>query len=124
MKIAALVANYLLGLVFLVFGIIYFTPIYNLDSFQGQTLEWLQIMLSSKYMLVVKVTEIITGLMMVIGFRRPLAYVIAAPVVLNITFFHVFIMGQVFPVVSVVMIALLGFLFYANKEKYQPLLSA
>jgi hypothetical protein len=123
-KIASLVANYLLGLAFLAAGIVYFTPIYNLNDFEGEALQWMQKMVSSKYMHLVKIVEIITGLMMVVGFRRPLAYVLAAPVVMNIAVFHFLILGEVFPVVSIILIALLGFLFYANKDKYQSLLSA
>ena len=124
MKIAALVANYLLGLAFLAAGIVYFTPVYNLNDFQGEALVWMQKMVNSKYMTLVKITEIATGLMMIVGFRRPLAYVLAAPVVLNIAIFHFLILGQAFPVVSIILIALLGFLLYANKEKYQAILSA
>jgi len=126
MKIATLVANYLLGLVFFAFGIIFFTPMFNLDNLpkDSQAFMWMDIMVKTGFMHVVKGLEVVTGLMMLVGFRRPLAYVLAAPIVLNITFFHIFIMGEIFPVVSIVLIALVLFLLFANKDRYQAILSA
>ena len=85
MKIAATIARYLLGLVFLVFGLnklINFFPSGPLPS--GVAGEFMGALIASKYIMAVGLFEAAGGLLLLINRYIPLALVLLAPVIVNI----------------------------------------
>ena len=77
--------------------------------------------MSTGFLKAIKVIELVLGLMLVSGFQRPLATILITPIVVGILFTEIFVMQK--PGVGVAMLAMLGFLFYAQREKFMGILS-
>ncbi len=119
MKYVILVANILIGLVFVVFGLngfLHFIPMPT-PTEPGFMKE----MMDSGFIYVIKVIEIICGAMILFNFQRPLAYIILFPIVIGILLTEIFIMKQ--PSIGVALIGLLSLLIYSNREKYMGILN-
>lgn len=89
MKKATLIARLLYGLIFVASGITFFliTP----PPQEGAMATFMAGMQATGYFLVfLKVTEIVCGLMLLAGMFVPLALVVLAPIVLNIFLVHAF----------------------------------
>jgi putative oxidoreductase len=85
MKIAATVARYLMGLTFLVFGLnkfFNFIPTGPLPP--GVAGEFTNIMIATKYMMLVGVFEGVSGILLLFNRYVPLALAFLAPVIVNI----------------------------------------
>ena len=89
MKIIALVARYLLGLAFLIFGLngfLHFIPLPPPKSaLAGQYLGSLA---ASGYMVPVFLLQVVPAVLLLAGWFVPLALVLLAPVLVNIVLFH------------------------------------
>ena len=84
-KIVAMVARYLLGLVFLVFGLnklFNFIPTGPLPT--GVAGEFMNALISTKYIMFVGSFEVVGGLLLLINRYVPLALCLLAPVIVNI----------------------------------------
>jgi putative oxidoreductase len=113
----ALVSRLLLGLVFLGSGIAFFftTP----PPLEGPMAEFFNGMNATGYFFkLLKVTEIICGILLLSGMYVPLALVILAPIVLNIFLVHVFMQPQGLPI-AVVMGILEAYLAFFSAQ-YSP----
>ncbi|HVJ07293.1 MAG TPA: hypothetical protein VM554_02840 [Acidisarcina sp.] len=89
MKIAAMVARLLLGLIFLVFGLnafLHFIPMGPMPS--GPAAQFVGALAQSHYMPIVAVIQIVTSLLLLVNRYVPLALVLLGPVIVNIFFFH------------------------------------
>jgi putative oxidoreductase len=85
MKIVSTVARYLMGLVFLVFGLnkfFNFIPTGTLPP--GVAGEFTRIMIATKYMMLVGVFEGVSGILLLFNRFVPLALAFLAPVIVNI----------------------------------------
>jgi len=91
MKYVTILARVLMGLIFAAGGIAYFfTPAPTLPP--GPIADFFNGLTASRYFFnLLKVTEIVCGLLLIAGFFVPLALVILAPIVLNIFLVHIFI---------------------------------
>jgi putative oxidoreductase len=89
MKIAALIARILLGLVFFVFGLngfLHFLPVPPLpDNDAG---HYIAVMVHSHYIVFVSAIQVIGGALMLIGRYVPLALILLGPVIVNILLYH------------------------------------
>src|SRR5262249_6050921 len=88
MKILADISRFLLGLIFLVFGLngfLHFIPIPSPSGVAGQFLGW---MFVTKYLLFVFAIQLIGGVLLLINRYIPLAPPILAPIIVNILLFH------------------------------------
>lgn len=104
MKIAALIARILLGLIFLVFGsnvFIHFIPMQPMPGTAGQFATALYV---SHYVIVVGLLELIPAILLLINRYVPLALTLLAPVIVNIFFFHVFMAPSGLPMAIIVVI--------------------
>lgn len=117
MKIVTLIARILMGLVFLGAGISFFftTP----PPLEGPMGDFFNGMVATGYFFqLVKVSEIVCGLLLVSGFFVPLALVILAPIILNIFLIHAFMAPE-----GLVLAVILGiievYLAFFSKE-YSP----
>ena len=95
MKYLAYVLRALLGLMFVVFGANYFLkflPIPEPETSDAKA--FLTILAGSGYLTVVKVLEIIGGLMMAVKPTVPLGLVILTPIIVNVLLYEVFLLGK------------------------------
>jgi len=105
MKIAALVARILLGLIFVVFGLngfLYFLPMGPMPS--GLAGQFIGALVQSHYQLVVAGLQVVGGALLLVNRYVPLALVILGPVIVNIFLFHAFMAPSGLPLAIVVII--------------------
>jgi putative oxidoreductase len=89
MKTLSLIARFLLGLIFLIFGLngfLHFIPMPLPSGVAGQFMEALFV---SRYLLVVASLQVVTAVLLLINRYVPLALSLLAPVIVNILLFHV-----------------------------------
>lgn len=120
-----LIARILLGLIFFAAGL---TGLLNLVPTPPDLPERLQaftngMMASIYFMPLLKVTETICGLLLIIGMWVPLALVILAPITLNIFLVHVFLApdGLVLAVVIGALLTYLAFFSQPYSLQIKPL---
>jgi hypothetical protein len=105
MKIAAMIARILLGLVFLVFGLngfLHFIPMGPLPSGPGG--QFLGALIASHYVQVVAAIQVAGAILMLVNRYVPLGLVLLGPVILNIFFFHLLMAPKGLPLALVVVI--------------------
>ena len=86
------VARLLLGLIFTAFGIMGLLQLGPQPELEGKAADFMGGLVGSDYFWqVLKVTEIVCGLLLLAGVATPLALVILAPVTVNIVLFHIFL---------------------------------
>ena len=123
MKIAVLIARILLGLAFLVFGINGFFTFIEPPPMEGDAQQFVNILLSSGYLYVVKILEVAGGLMLLSGRFVPLGLCLLCPVIVNILLFHAFLEPSGLPM-AVVLCLLAGFLVHAHRPSFAALFKA
>ena len=90
MKIAATIARYLLGLMFLVFGsndFLHFIPMGPMPP--GTAGEFAGLLIATHYMNFVGLIMVVSGILFLLNRYVPLALVLLAPVLVNILLFHI-----------------------------------
>jgi glucose dehydrogenase len=90
MKVTSTIARYLMGVIFLVFGLngfLHFIPMPLPPGVAGQFFMALGV---SHYFAVVFLLQLVAGVLLLAGRYLPLALTIIAPVVVNILCYHVF----------------------------------
>jgi putative oxidoreductase len=111
MKIAAMIARYLLGLVFFVFGankLYVFMPATMPGGVAGQ---FMGALVSTKYIMLVGLFEMAGGALFLINRYVPLGLALLAPIIVNILAVDVFMMPEGLPVgIVVVLLWILVFL--------------
>jgi uncharacterized membrane protein YphA (DoxX/SURF4 family) len=88
MRIAALIARVLLGLIFLVFGLNAFLQFLNMPMPTGLAGQFIGALFMSHYLWVVAALQIIGGVLLLVGRFVPLALVLLGPVIVNILLYH------------------------------------
>jgi uncharacterized membrane protein YphA (DoxX/SURF4 family) len=90
MKIASLIARYLLGLMFLVFGLNGFLHFIPMQPMLGLAGQFMGAVFASKLYVVIFLLQTVSGILLLIGRYVPLALVLLGPVLFNILTFHIF----------------------------------
>src|SRR5258708_36800790 len=88
MKIITHISRFLLGLIFLVFGLNGFLHFIPMPPPSGVAGQFLGAMFVSKYLLVVSGLQVILGALLLINRYVPLALTILGPIIVNILLFH------------------------------------
>ena len=104
MKIASLIARYLLGLIFVVFGangFLHFIPMPPPPGVAGQFMGALFV---SHVLVVIFLLQLAGGLLLLAGRYVPLALVLLGPVIVNIVLFHAFMAPSGLPLATVVVL--------------------
>jgi uncharacterized membrane protein YphA (DoxX/SURF4 family) len=117
-------ARILLGLIFFVFGGMYFfmkMPVPDTTTAMGKFSEGL--MASGYFMPFLKGTETLMGLLLLLNRFTPVALLVLAPIMLNILLFHSFLEPSGLPI-ALLNVALALFLAWANWAKYKGLFEA
>ncbi|NCN10680.1 MAG: DoxX family protein [Leptospira sp.] len=116
-----LIARYLMGLIFLVFGLNGFLHFID-PGLKGAPLDFIMSLVNSGYLMnLIKITEIIIGVLLLANLYVPLALVIIAPISLNIFLFHAFLEPQGLPV-GIALVILNAYLGYVNRGAYTGML--
>jgi uncharacterized membrane protein YphA (DoxX/SURF4 family) len=124
MKIAMIIVRSLMGLLFifaavtLLFGLI--TP----PPMEGPMKTFNEGLAASGYFLMLlKITELVCGILLLVGRFVPLALVILAPIIVNIFFVHLFLDRTGLPVAIFLVLGSI-FLAYYYRSSFAGLLSA
>jgi uncharacterized membrane protein YphA (DoxX/SURF4 family) len=121
MKYVIIIARVLLGLVFVVFGSNGFLHFLGpMPEMHGQAGAFITALVSSGYMSVIAVLQVLGGLCLLFGARFvPLGLTLLGPVIVNIVLYHVFLDPDPkgFPV-AIVVSALALFLLWIYRFKF------
>lgn len=113
MKIVAMIARYLLGLVFFVFGLngfLHFIPMGPMPS--GLAGQFIGALMQSHYVLIVSGLQVVGGALLLINRYVPLGLALLGPVIVNIFFFHLLMERTGLPLAIIVVI--LWFILFAR----------
>ena len=124
MKIAALIARYLLGLVFLVFGLngfLHFIPLPPpANPVAGQFMGALFV---SHYLVPIFLLQIVPGALLLVNRYVPLALTLLAPILVNIVCFHAFMAPEGLPL-PLILTVLWGVLAFYHRAAFAGLFRA
>jgi putative oxidoreductase len=90
MKIVALIARILLGIVFVVFGLNGFLHFLPAPPPPGPAGQFVGALAATHYIHFIFAIQLISGILFLAGFFVPLALTLIAPVIVNILLFHGF----------------------------------
>jgi putative oxidoreductase len=121
MKVTALIARYLLGLIFVVFGLNGLHPFLPMGPLpSGIAGQYLSALTQSHYSEIVALLQVIGGALLLVNRYVPLALAILGPIIVNIVLFHVLMApAGVAPAIVVVILWLI--LFYRNRQYFEGL---
>jgi putative oxidoreductase len=88
MKIAALIARVLLGLLFLVFGLNGFFQFLHMPPPTGLAAQYFGVLFVSHYLVLVFLLQVAGGALLLANRYVPLALILLGPVLVNILMFH------------------------------------
>jgi putative oxidoreductase len=89
MKITIVIARFLLGLIFLVFGLNGFLHFIPMPPPAGTAGQFMAALFVSNYLVVVFLLQIIPAVLLLINRYVPLALSVLAPIIVNILLFHI-----------------------------------
>ena len=116
MKHVKNIPAYLLALVYLVFGANFFFHFIPMPPMAGDAAAFAGLIYSTGFLAFVKVLEISFGLLLLVPKTRALAYLLIAPISVNILLFEVFMAHQLGIGVLLVVLNAIGII--VNKDKY------
>ena len=117
MKIAALIARLLLGLVFLVFGLNGFLHFMTGPLPSGPAGQFLSALVQSHYDLVVSAVQIAGGTLLLANRYVPLALVLLGPVIVNIFFYHL-LMDRSGLIIAILVVTLWGVVAFRHRQYF------
>ena len=119
MKYVIVIVRVLLGLEFVVFGAnAFFHFMGPVPEMEGQAGAFITALMTSGYMYVIAIVQILGGLCLLLGARFvPLGLTLLGPVIVNIVLFHVFLLPQGMPH-AIVDAALALFLLWIYRFKF------
>ncbi len=124
MKFAVIGARVLLGLIFVVFGLngfFHFITPPEMSDPAGSLMG--AFMATGYFMIVVKVVEVVSGLMILTGRYVPLGLILLAPVSVHILLLHLFLDQAELPI-AIFIIAAQLFLAWAYRDSFSGVLQA
>jgi putative oxidoreductase len=89
MKIIAVIARFLLGLIFLVFGLNGFLHFIPSTLPSGTAGQFVGALFASHYLVVLFLLQLIPAILLLINRFVPLALTLLAPIIVNILLFHI-----------------------------------
>lgn len=125
MKIAMIIVRTLLGLLFIVSSIVYFLMVFGvfpMPEIDGAIKTFNEGLAASGYFFtLLKVTELICGILLITGRFVTLALVVLSPIIVNIFLVHLFLDRTGLPVAIFVVLANI-FLAWYHWDAFKPLL--
>lgn len=120
MKIAALIARILLGLVFVVFGsnaFLHFIPAVLPAGLAGQ---FFSVLFQSHYLLFIGGVQVVGGALLLVNRYVPLALTLLGPVIVNILLYHL-LLDHKGGVVAIIVAICWGMVFYRYRQNFAGL---
>jgi hypothetical protein len=122
MKFAVLGARLVLGLIFVVFSLNYFLHFLPQPEMTEAGGRFIGALVGSGYVFpVIKVVELVGGILLLVGVLVPLALTLLAPVIVNIVLFHLFLDPASLGL-GVVILALEIFLAWVYRDSFKGVL--
>lgn len=117
-----MVVRYLMGAVYVVFGLNGFFHFIPNPDLPAVAKDFIGTLVSSGYLMyLIKAIEVVVGILLLSNIYVPLALVIIAPITLNIFLFHLFLAMDGLPV-GILLLAMNIYLGYANRSAYSNML--
>jgi putative oxidoreductase len=104
MKIVSTVARFLMGLIFVVFGLNGFLQFIPMPPPAGIAGQFAGALFLSHYLVAIMLIQILAGILLIANRFVPLGLTLLAPVIVNIFFFHAFMDPSGLPRAAVVII--------------------
>ena len=124
MKILMVIVRTLMGLLFIFGSVAYFFNLVTPPPMEGAIKSFNEGLAASGYFFtLLKVTELVCGLLLVSGYFVPLALVVLSPIIVNIFFVHAVLDRSGLPVAIFLVVANI-FLAYYYRDAFKPLLTA
>jgi len=118
MKILILIARFLLGLVFVVFGLNGFLNFLNMGPMPtGLAGQFMGALFLSHYYWVVAGLQIVGGLLLLVNRFVPLALVLLGPIIVNILLYH-FFLNPAGIALAIVVTILWFIVFYGHRQHF------
>jgi uncharacterized membrane protein YphA (DoxX/SURF4 family) len=122
MKIASTIARYLLGLMFVIFGLNGFLQFIPAGPMNQPATQFMTVVAQTHFMLFFMTVQLVAGLLLLSGFFVPLALVLLAAELYNILAFHLTIMPGIAPGLVACVLWVLVFVQY--RESFKGVLAA
>jgi hypothetical protein len=122
MKIVSLIARYLLGLVFVVFGLngfMHFIPMGPMPT--GHAGDFLGAAFATHYMVPVYGLQLIGGILLLANRYVPLGLTLLAPVIVNIILFHALMAPTGLPLATIVVVLWI-LVFWSVRQAFEGIL--
>ena len=117
---------YLLGIIFVVFSIQFFVMVFShsaMPPMSPMAQTYMTLLFTSGYVWVVKVLELVIGIMLLIPRVQKLALILIAPIVLNIFLSEILIIqppfGEMIPAFLVLILNVIAI--YQRRASYMPI---
>jgi putative oxidoreductase len=122
MKIATIIARVLLGLVFVVFGSNFFLNFIPMPPPPpGLAGDYFKVFAASGQMYIIGAMQLLSGLLLLIGYFVPLALTILAAMIFNILVFHI-LMAPEGLAMAIVVAVLELFLVWSYRDRFAGIL--
>jgi putative oxidoreductase len=102
MKITSVIARFLLGLIFLVFGLNGFFNFLSMPAPTGVAGQFLGALFVSHFLVVIFVIQLIGAVLLLLTRYVPLALTLLAPIIVNILLIHILMLPSGLPLALVV----------------------
>jgi putative oxidoreductase len=102
MKITSVIARFLLGLIFLVFGLNGFFHFLSMPAPTGVAGQFMGALFVSHFLIVIFVIQLIGAVLLLFNRYVPLALTLLAPIIVNILLFHLLMAPSGLPLAIVV----------------------
>lgn len=124
MKIAMIIVRTLMGLLFIFVSVTFLFGLITPPPMEGPIKAFNEGLAASGYFFtLLKVTELVCGILLVVGRFVPLALIILAPIVINILMVHLFLDRSGLPVAIFLVFASI-FLAYYYRDSFAGVLKA
>jgi putative oxidoreductase len=118
MKTATLIARFLLGLTFVVFGLNGFLNFLSMGPMpSGLAGQFIGALAQSHYYWVIAALQVAGGLLLLVNRFVPLALVLLGPVIVNIILYHAFL-NPSGAALAIVVVILWGIVFYSYRQYF------
>ena len=94
MKWGIFLVRLLVGAIFFTFGLNFFLKFLDMPPMEGDAGVYTNLLYGSGYLKVVKILEVIVGVILILGFLVPVVITILTPIAVNILLFEVCILDK------------------------------
>jgi putative oxidoreductase len=121
MKYLKKLPNFLLSLIFIVFGLNFFLNFIPLPPMEGNPATFMGVLYSTGYLSVIKVLEIVLGITLLIPQYKKISLIMLTPIVINILLFELLIVGA--PGIGLLLTTLTCLSLYSDRKDYLKLIN-